>query len=84
MFGQEDRAIFRQGDEAFDLIRQLPDVAGPVIQQQVLHRLFRDAEVGLVVLGAVPLQEVMSEQWNFLPALPQGGDLHVNNINSKE
>ena len=36
------------------------------------------------MFGAVPLQEVMSEQWNFLPALPQGGDRELDDIQAIE
>ena len=72
-FGEQGRLGPRQRNQAADLVGQLPDVAGPPVQQEVLERLVGECEVPLLLLVTVALQEVVNQRRDLLASLAEGG-----------
>ncbi len=68
----QDAAGFAEGDEPAQLVGELPHVAGPAVEDQILHRVFGDTKTGFLRLPAVLLEVVLNEERNLFAAFAQG------------
>src|SRR5439155_11715396 len=73
-----DHAAFVEDERALHHVLQLAHVAWPVVLEQDLHRLL--AHVFHPPLGRVPLQEVIHEQRDVVPALAQRRELDRDHV----
>jgi len=71
-------------DDPPDLVVELPDVARPGKQQQLLHRVLGDPHVPLAIVGSGAREEVMHERRDLVAALAQGRDLQPDDVEAIE
>ena len=70
----------RQHHRALDRILQLAHVAGPVVRDQQLHRVGREAVDRLGVLLRIALEEELRERRNVAPAIAQRRHLERDHV----
>ena len=75
-----DPAAGGEHDGALDHILELAHVARPVVGHQHVERLGHELESGLAILLAVLLDEVLHEQRDVVFPVPQGRQLHVDDV----
>ena len=76
----QDRVGVCERDHAAQLVLELADVAGPRVQQHVLHRLLGDANSSFRELGCGACDEVVDEHGDFVAALAQGRNRETDDV----
>ena len=71
-------------DHAADLVGQLPEVAGPVVEQQVLEGLVAQGRVALALLVGEPADVVLDQRRDLLAPLPQRRDVEPERVEPVE
>ena len=84
MLGHQDGAGFGERREPPHLVCELPNVARPSIEHEVLHRLFGEAEVSLVHFLRIFLQVVIRERGDFDAPLAERRDHQADDIEPVE
>ena len=79
---RSNEVVGSQGNGTLYHVGQLPDVAWPVVEHEVLHRLRGKALDGLVHLLAEALQGVVCQEGDVLTALAQWGEEDRDDMNA--
>lgn len=69
------RAVFSERHHAPQFIRELPEVAGPVVQQQRGHHIVAHGDVGPLGFRDGLADEVRGERWNLVLTFPERGQV---------
>jgi hypothetical protein len=80
VIGNERLVARHHGHHAADFVRQLPDVAGPRVKQQVFHQLVADFDAGLVFFELELPNQVSDERRYFLAALAKLRHMEADDV----
>src|SRR5438132_4173287 len=59
--GEDRRVRLAERNDAADLVVQLPNVPGPAVEEEALHRFFGDREVAFAEIGGRARDELVHE-----------------------
>ena len=80
----QHRAGFGQRRHAAHLVGELPHVAGPAVQHQVLHRFLGEAQVALAAFLRVLLQVVIGKRRDLHAPLAQRRQVEADDVEAVE
>jgi len=84
VFWHEDGACFGECRHAAHLIRELPHISRPSVEDQVIHRFFCEPQVAFAIFLYVLPEVVVCKGRNFHPTLAQGRHVQADDVEPVE